>query len=146
MVKDPNCKNKIWDESELDQIVIDHLKDFDFTNHEVKESDTQSRIDHKEKQLTAIDNQLSKLKDIYMMDLLTKEELQTKSKSLLDRKKLLEKEVSELNIEPDGQELIQTLKTFYWDGADKKDYMILIDTLIDYIELDDDSVYIYLNF
>lgn len=146
MVKDPNCPNRWWHSDELDAKILDMLKNLDLSDYEVKETKKTNQVDAKQKQLLNITNQLGRLTELYELDMISREDLISKSKDLKNRKAILETEIKKLQSEPEKKEARLALEQFDFINATKKEQMLLIDTVVDRIELTHNDVDVYLNF
>ena len=159
MVKDPNCKNKIWRMGELDNLIFDEIRKLSVDPnyvHELK-ADKLTRTDDFEKieilraEIKNIDDQISRFMDLYGIGRFTIDQVSAKVDPLNDQRKLLEKELESLTA-TDGDmtddEVIEIVKTFedIIDRGDLNEIRLLIESLIFKIELDEDDVYIYWKF
>lgn len=147
MIKDRNCKNKRWDEHELDKKVINYLKAMDYAKI-LKESQPKQVYDYK-KEIKKVDSEISRLMKLYTteiidMDNLKKmtDELNTKRDNLIELDK---EQATELKSDR-RQDFYQSMDNFDWENASREDLMKVVDTLVDRIILDNDDVTIHLNF
>lgn len=159
MVKDPNCKNKNWKMSELDEIVFNEIrklaKDPDRINtlidEKAKRKDEPNKIDILKKEIHSIDDQISRFMDLYGIGKFTIEQVSGKVEPLNEQKKSLERELDQLTADAgiiSEEEALEIIKSF-GDILDRKDLdeiRLALETLIYYIELDNDDVYIHWKF
>lgn len=159
MIKDPNCKNKIYRMLDLDYMVIEaitHLSlDEDYIE-EVKHSkpvnDVESKRKITKKEIEGIVSQMSNLMNLYSLNKMPIELIDKQIADLNDRKVALEKELESLDV-PDTDdegmtnEEIQTLASV----INNKDLTIedkrkVVASLIYYIEIDEENVSIHWKF
>ena len=154
MIKDPDCKNKIWNMKELDDIVFIEIKklsvDETYRNNIVTSSQRQS--DAVICEIKKLDEQLSKIMDMYLVGSFPAEMLKDKTEEITSRKNKLEKELEKLldkeKSEMSKEETSKLLASFS-DILDKDDFeeiRLVIGALIDHIEVNDDDVTIFWKF
>jgi site-specific DNA recombinase len=159
MVKDPNCKNKNWHRDELDGIIFDEIKKLAMDPnyiHELKAdkvvtSDEPNKIDLIKKEIANVDAQISRFMDLYGIGKFTIEQVSDKVDPLNEQRKKLNKELELLNAEAgaiSGERAIEILESFedIIEVGDFDEIRMLIESLIYYIELDNDDVYIHWKF
>lgn len=159
MVVDPNCKNKNWKMNELDTIVFDEIKKlatdpeyFHVIQKEKEESsDSPNKIDILKKEIKNINDQISRFMDLYGIGTFTIDQVSEKVDPLNDHKKGLEKELEALNADLNvmtEEEVQEIVSTFFevLESGDLHKIRLAIETLISYIELDNDDVYIHWKF
>ena len=159
MIKDPNCKNKNWKMQELDNIIIDEIKklaiDPDYI-HELRSTkrdndESPNKIEILKKEIASIDEQISRFMDLYGIGKFTIDQVSNKIDPLNDRKHSLEKELEVLNADADvmsEEETLEIVKSFadILDRGDLNEIRLAIESLLYYIELDEDDVYIHWKF
>lgn len=160
MVKDPSCKNKNWKLPELDKIILDEVRklvlDPDYIDNirqdkidNVKEP---NKIDILTKEIASLEDQISRFMDLYGIGKFTIDQVSSKVDPLNERKRGLEKELEDLNAldgkKMTNEEIIKTVKSFgdILDRGDLNEIRLTLETLISYIELDEDDVYIHWKF
>ena len=159
MVKDPNCKNKNWRLPELDEIIISEIKKlatdpeyFNMIRHEKnKKSDTPNKIDILTTEIKNIDEQISRFMDLYGIGKFTIDQVSSKVDPLNEQRKGLEKELEALNVSSETlsqEETIEIATTFaeVLDRGDLNEIRLAIESLIYYIEIDNEDVYIHWKF
>ena len=159
MVKDPNCKNKNWRMYELDDIVLGEIEKlaldpnyiYDIRDEKTSNQSNISKIDVIKKQIENLDDQISRFMDLYGLGTFTIEQVTSKINPLNEEKKALEKELSTLNVDIDGmteEEVFEIVSSFNDIVArgDLDEKRLLVESLISYIELDEDDVYIHWKF
>jgi site-specific DNA recombinase len=159
MVKDPNCINKNWKMTELDEIIISEIKklatDPDYF-HMIKKaksnkSDEMNKIEIIEKEIKSIDEQISRFMDLYGIGKFTIDQVSNKIDPLNDQRKGLERELESLNATSDilsEEDTIEIATSFsdILDRGDLNEIRLTIESLIYYIEIDNDDVYIHWKF
>ena len=159
MIKDPNCQNKNWKMEELDSIVIDSIKklatDPDYINsirrERIEKTDTPNKIDILKKEIDNIDDQISRFMDLYGIGKFTIDQVSSKVDPLNVQRKALVNELEEINAtvgDMTEEETIEIATSFseVLERGDLNEIRLTIDSLISYIELDEDDVYIHWKF
>jgi site-specific DNA recombinase len=159
MVKDPNCKNKNWKRDELDNIVFEEIKKLAIDPSYIREiqkekvaiSEEPNKIDIIRKEIAKIDEQISRFMDLYGIGKFTIEQVDSKVDPLNEQKNALLKELAILNAESGAiteEEAIEILGSFedVIERGEFDEIRLLIESLIYYIELDGDDVYIHWKF
>lgn len=159
MVKDPNCKNKNYRMLDLDYVVIEaitHLSLDPEHINEVKENkplnDMVDKIKTINAEIESIDSQISNMMDLYGLGNMPLDVINKKVTALNDTKVALEKELEALDVpdtDEDGMtdEQIQSLA----DMINNKDLTLeerrqIVQSLIYYIEIDNEDVIIHWKF
>jgi len=161
MIKDPNCRNKNWETSELDAIVLGEIEklatDPAYYN-EIKfgdssDKDFSRKIHLIEEEIKSLSEQISNFMDLYSIRKLTIQEVDEKITPLADRRTRLEAELDELlDIDINGvateEDTINTIKSFgdILKRGNLSEIRLAISILIDRIVLDNDDVTIYWRF
>lgn len=159
MIKDPNCKNKNWRRDDLDNIVFNEIKKLVIDPsyiHTIREeksstSDEPNKIDIIRKEIGKIDEQISRFMDLYGLGRFTIEQVDEKVNGLNEQKNALLKELSILNAEHGAiteEEAIEILDSFeeIFEQGEFDEIRALIESLIYFIELDNDDIYIHWKF
>ena len=158
MIKDPNCKNKSYQVEKLDEIIFNEIRKLKIDpeylkvlRKEAEKVTDQQQIQTIEKEITSINNQLSRFIDLYSLGNYDIEQLDAKTKPLNERKLKLQKELQKLqeaSKHKTDQEVLQIVETF--DEAIEKgsleDRRSLIQSLIDRIDIDNEDITIHWNF
>lgn len=159
MVKDPNCKNKNWRMEVLDDIVLNEIKKLAIdpeyiellrTKKEVG-VETPDKINILNEEIKNIDDQISRFMDLYGLRKFTIEQVSQKVDPLNDRKLALEKEIAKINSERgtiSPERAIEIVESFedILERGDFDEIRLVIESLIYYIELDEENVYIHWKF
>lgn len=159
MVKDPNCKNKIYKLPELDAIIINEIRKLEtdpeyFTflkNAKNQNTNEPNKIDIITKEIASIDEQISRFMDLYGIGKFTIDQVSSKIDPLNEQRNALEKELGSLNVTSEGlskEETFEIVKSFseVMDRGDLDEIRLVIESLIYYIEIDEDDVYIHWKF
>lgn len=157
LIKNPDCKNKIWVMEELDQIIFDEIKKLSFDPKyfdQVKESQKHEgdTIIVIQKEITKLDNQMSNLMDLYSVGNLPMHVLQDKINDLNEKKEALEDEIERIHEErkqmltrEETMFIVQSFEDTLKHG-NLDDVRAVIGGLIEKIVLDNDDVTIHWKF
>lgn len=159
MIKDPNCKNKNWKRAELDNIILGEIKklklDPDYFNqirsNKKEAPEVQSKIDILKAEIEKIDFQISRFMDLYGIGKFTIDQVTNKVDPLNEQKTALEKEIKALTRsagELTEEEALIIIEKFD-EIIERNNYdeiRLMIDSLIYYIELDDEDIFIHWKF
>lgn len=159
MVKDPKCKNKNWKMQELDDIIIGEIKKLatdpeyihTLRDERNKVSDSPNKIQILKDEIEKIDEQISRFMDLYGIGKFTIDQVSSKIDPLNEQRKGLEKELAELNAtvgKMSDEETFEIVNSFadVIDRGDLNEIRLAIESLISFIELDEDDVYIHWKF
>lgn len=157
MIKDPNCRNENFRAEELDDLITSEIKklavDPEYVNH-VRQNKPKNDVNEKIKSITSeiekINSQISKMMDLYAMGSIDMDMISTKVAELNKTKTALQKELDTMSV-PDTDEMtvkeIQNLASMMNDEnlelADKRN---IIQSLIYYIEIDNENILIHWKF
>ena len=159
MVKDPNCKNKNWKMDELNDIVLneikklsvdpDYLKAVKDVKHDTTETDNKVSILTSE--IAKIDEQISRFMDLYGIGKFTIDQVSQKVDPLNEQRRGLEQELDAITSNTDiltEEEARIILEDFnaIMERNDLNEIRLMIETLLYYIEVDNDDVYIHWRF
>lgn len=158
LIKDPNCKNKIWKMKDLDNLIFGEIEKlaidpqaFEDTTEPVKESNIKAQC---LEQISKLEKQISKLMDLYSIGEMPLDMLQAKINDLHEQKTKLEnmmlieeqeQEKSKLLPKSVAKEKIQSFGSILSEG-NFKDIRAILFLLINKIELDNENVTIFWNF
>lgn len=157
MIKDPNCKNKYHRADSLDEAILAEIKklsvDPEYVNY-VRQNKPQNDVNEKIKAITSeiekIDSQISKMMDLYALGSIDMDVISTKVTELNKTKVSLQKEIDSLDV-PDSDEMtieeIQSIASMMDDeNLDLADKRKIIQSLIYYIEIDEEDILIHWKF
>ena len=146
MIRDPNCKNKIWRTEDLDALILDEIRKLSLEPISVKRKHNESNKSATiRKELARIDRQRSRLLYLYQTEQYTIEELNTVIEPLNRQKQRLENELSNQRDIEDVQRIITSFDDVLALG-NRDQVRIIINALIDKIELDGEDVFIHWSF
>ena len=150
MIKDPNCKNKIYREQELNDIILNEIRklklDPDRINAETTITDNTETL---KEEIRKIDMRRGKLIDLYAFGTLDAQEIESKIKPLTERKNRLLTQVQEEEQKQDRKErVLSTISTFddVIEQGSQAEIRLIIEELIERIEIDNDDVFIFWKF
>lgn len=159
MIKDPNCKNKRWEMTALDNIVFDEIRKLasdpariqHMRDSKAKKDGTPEKIAVLQKEIEKINAQISRFMDLYGIGKFSIEQVSEKVDPLNAQKTALEKEIAALK--GGGQELTvrethNIIKDF--EGVlqrnDFNEIRLMIETLIYNIVIDNEEIQINWKF
>jgi len=159
MIKDPNCKNKNYKALELDNVVISSITQLALDSEYIAKMRDEKPVNNAGEKIKVINaeiesitSQISNLMDLYSLGNMPLDTINQKVTALNETKTTLEKELSSLNVpDPDADEMtIEEIKTLA-DLINKKDLSIeekreIVQSLIYYIEIDNEDVLIHWKF
>lgn len=159
MIKDPNCLNKNWKMQELDEIIINEIKKLSTDPeyfHAIRksknlETGSTNKIQVIETEIKNIDDQISRFMDLYGIGKFTIDQVSSKVDPLNEQRKALEKELESLNVTPEELDETTTLEIVssfgdVLDRGDLNEIRLVIGSLIYYIEIDNEDIYIHWKF
>lgn len=157
MIKDPNCKNKNYRSIELDTMILLELNklalDPEYVEH-IRQNKPKNDVNEKIKSITSeiekINSQISKMMDLYSMGSIDMDMISTKVAELNKTKIALQKEIDSLDV-PDADEMtveeIQSIAAMMNNkDLTLQDKRNIIQSLIYYIEIDNEKVLIHWKF
>lgn len=158
MIKDPNCKNKNYKMDVLDNMIFDEIRKLanDPTHvHRIRQEkfsdDDRKKEKLIEKEIAKIDAQKSRFMDLYGIGEFTMEEVSAKVAPLNEQKKKLMQDLHSLSSdssalsEEDALAILATFEDVMNEGNYEQKRM-LIDSLIEKIEIDNEDIDIYWKF
>jgi site-specific DNA recombinase len=157
MIKDPNCKNKNYKSGELDAAILLELNklaiDPEYVEH-IRQNKPKNDVNEKIKSITSeiekINAQISKMMDLYAMGTIDMDMISSKVEELNKTKSALQKEIDSLDV-PEADEMtveeIQSIAAMMnGENLTLQDRRSIIQSLIYYIEIDNDKVMIHWKF
>lgn len=159
MIKDPNCKNKNYRMLDLDYMVISAITQLSYDSEYIEQmkdekpvNDVSDKIKTINAEIESIASQISNMMDLYSLGNMPLDVINQKVTALNETKTALEKELDSLDVpdtDNDGMtiEQIQTLASV----MNNKDLTLddkrkIVQSLIYYIEIDNDNVIIHWKF
>ena len=159
MIKDPNCKNKIYKSAELEDMIFGEIKKLatdprfiaDIKNARSNELENQEKIEILNNEIASLEEQISRFMDLYSLNKYTIEQLTKKTDPLEERKATLEKQVENLqneaaDLSEDEAFIVVSNFNDVLASGDFFKIRLALETLIDYIEIDEDDVTIHWRF
>ena len=157
MIKDPNCKNKNYPYEELDTAILGEIHKLVVDPNrigQIRENRPQSDVAEKVKTITQeinkIDTQISKMMDLYALGTIDLDVISDKVSALNETKVSLTKELDSLNIPTADntmtEEQIRSIASLMKDDLPLQDKRNIVQSLINYIEIDEDNIIIHWKF
>ena len=159
MIKDPNCKNKNWKMTELDDLVIKEIRqlalDPEYIRNaradSMKKTDVGDKVAILEKEIASLDAQISRFMDLYGIGKFTIDQVSGKIDPLNEQRSKLQKELDDLTAESGELTEEETRKIVeeFDDILESGDFNRIrqtINLLIYYIEIDNEDIYIHWKF
>ena len=157
MIKDPNCRNKnyrmeVLDAAilaEINKLVVDPDRISQVRENKPK-SDTAEKIKTINSEIAKIDTQISKMMDLYALGTIDLDVISDKVAALNNEKTALSKEIDSMNM-PVNEEVmtdeeIREIASLMTDDLPIEDKRNIVQSLIYYIEIDEDDVIIHWKF
>lgn len=158
MIKDSSCKNKNWKMEKLDDLIFDQIRKLAIDPAYIAEitdsssSNEDNRTEVIELQISRLDDQISRLMDLYSKDGIPLEILEQKIQQLNDQKVKLEHEIEGIKKQT-AERLTQSeainIVASFEDILSRNDFFEIrevITTLIDRIEINGDDITIFWAF
>lgn len=159
MIKDPNCMNKNWRMDYLDDLVFHEIRKLAENTDRIKQMHTKSRKAQEEpdkaniilKEIEKIDSQISRFMDLYGLGTFSINQVSEKINPLNERKNALQKELAKINSSMGKitvEQAIEYVTSFDGVLANENfdEIRTLIESLIYYIEIDNDNISIHWRF
>ena len=156
LIKDPNCKNKTWNMNALDELVFDEIRKLSIDPEYLKTIKGTKATDNRpkiiDKKIDELDNQLSKLLELYSMDGMDYEVLQDKINELNTNKLLLSMEKTKILKEQENalsrDDAIKLLGSFehVLETGTFEEIRAIITALIEKIVIDGEDITIFWKF
>ena len=158
MIKDPNCKNKNYRDDVLDAFVLNEISKLAFDADHIQGirdtrpvNDVSGKIKTINTEIASLDSQISNLMDLYSLGSMPLDVINQKVTALNDQKTKLSKELENLNVPTDEDSLtVEQIQTFaemlndeFLELPEKRK---IIQSLIYYIEIDNDDIIIHWKF
>ena len=150
MVRNPNCKNKIWRVGDLDRIVLDALREIQIdpttiNRAEKKDKPSKSAIQRK---IAQTSEKITRLLDLYADGKIPVEQLDDKIQQLTSQRDALQAQLSDdlTAITPETAKITVSNLGTVLNLGDRTEIRKIIETLISRIDLDGEDVYISWRF
>ena len=158
MIKDPNCQNKNYTVPELDEAVIAEIKKLAIDASFIEQAQDAKPVNdaaEKAKAITAeiekVDAQISKIMDLYALGHFDLNMINEKVADFNKTKLALQKELESLNASTSDEEKlsveqIQSIAQLWNEDLTLEQKRSIVQSLIFYIEIDNDNVLIHWKF
>lgn len=158
MIKDPNCKNRNYTAAELDLMIIMEINKLaldptyiDALKEDRPVNDADQKISAIKTEIESINSQISKMMDLYALGHFDLNTINTKVADLNDTKNRLEKEMDSLQgtMNEDDRlspKQVKSIAELFTDEIDLAQKRSIVQSLIHYIEIDNEDVLIHWKF
>lgn len=158
MIKDPNCQNKIYTMQELDNVIIGEISKLALDPLRMKAvqearpvNDAKEKIKTITAEIEKIDGQISKLMDLYALGSIDLDFINTKVSDLNKTKTDLQKEIEALSGSTKEEEKltleqVQSIAALFKHDLTLEQKRSIVQSLIYYIEIDNEDVLIHWKF
>ena len=157
MIKDPTCKNKNYREDVLDAAILGEIKQLVVDPDRIQQvrqnrpvTDTTEKVKSITQEIAKIDTQISKMMDLYALGTIDLDVISEKVSALNSTKTSLTKELDSLSIPKNDdtmtEEEIRNIASLMKDDLPLDDKRAIVQSLIHYIEIDEDEVIIHWKF
>lgn len=156
MIKDPNCRNKNYRMEVLEAAILDEIGKLAIDPNrvdEVRENRPVSDVSEKIKAITSeiakIDTQISKVMDLYALGTIDLDVISDKVAALNGQKAALKKELDSMNVPKTNTmttQEVMDIASLMSDDLSLEDRRNIVQSLIYYIEIDEEDVIIHWKF
>ena len=157
MIKDPNCKNKNYRMEELESAILNEIKQLVIDPNRIDEvrenrpvTDSTEKIKSITSEIAKIDTQISKMMDLYALGTIDLDVISDKVSILNNTKASLSKELDSLKVPVSESvmtdEEIRTIAGLMKDDLPIEDKRSIIQSLIYFIEIDEEKILIHWKF
>jgi site-specific DNA recombinase len=156
MIKDPNCRNKNYRMEELESAILNEIHKLAIDPNRVEEvrenrpvSDVAEKIKTITSEIAKIDTQISKVMDLYALGTIDLNVISDKVAALNTQKTALAKELDSMSV-PKTDTLttkeVMDIASLMKDDLPLDDKRNIVQSLIYYIEIDEENVMIHWKF
>lgn len=157
MIKDPTCKNKNYRMEALESAILEEINKlavdpnhFELLRENRPVNDVTDKIKSITSEIAKIDTQISKMMDLYALGTIDLDVISDKVADLNKTKTALTKEMDALNVPAKKTEMtaeeVRTIAKLMNDDLSLEDKRNIIQSLIHYIEIDEDDIIIHWKF
>jgi site-specific DNA recombinase len=157
MIKDPNCRNKNYRYEELDAAILNEIRQLVIDPSRIEQamenrphSDVTEKVKAITQEIAKIDTQISKMMDLYALGTIDLDVISDKVAALNNAKVSLSKELESLNVpETDNtmtEDQIRSIASLMKDDLPLEDKRNIVQSLIHYIEIDEENIIIHWKF
>ena len=157
MIKDPTCKNKNYRIEDLEAAILGEIHKLAVDQERIEQvrgnrpvSDVTEKIKAITIEIAKIDKQISKMMDLYALGTIDLDVISDKVAELNNTKTTLKKELDSMNV-PDTTDVmtveqIRSVAALMKDDLPLEDKRNIVQSLIYYIEIDEDNIMIHWKF
>ena len=157
MIKDPSCKNKNYRIEVLESAILGEIEKLAIDPNRIEQvrenrpaSDVAEKIKSITSEIAKIDTQISKMMDLYALGTIDLDVISDKVADLNSTKTALSKELDSLNV-PSAEnvmtdEQIRSVAALMKDDLPLEDKRNIVQSLIYYIEIDEENIIIHWKF
>ena len=157
MIKDPTCKNKNHKMEDLDAAILAEIHKLAVDPDRIEQvrenrpvSDVSEKIKAINSEIAKIDTQISKMMDLYALGTIDLDVISDKVASLNNSKTALTKELNSMNV-PEQKDVmtaeqIRSVAALMKDDLSLEDKRNIVQSLIYYIEIDEENIIIHWKF
>ena len=157
MIKDPNCKNKNYRMEDLESAILKEIELLVIDPNRIEEvrenrpvTDATEKIKAITSEIAKIDTQISKMMDLYALGTIDLDVISDKVSNLNKTKTTLQKELDSLKVPVSEtvmtEEQIRTIAALMKDDLPLEDKRSIVQSLIYYIEIDEEKIIIHWKF
>lgn len=157
MVKDPNCRNKNYRMEVLEAFIMDEIRQLVIDPGRIEQvrqnrpqTDAAEKVKAITQEISKIDTQISKMMDLYALGTIDLDVISDKVTDLNETKTNLSKELQALDVpKPDevmAEDEIRNLADLLEDDLPMEEQRKIVQSLIRYIEIDEDNIIIHWKF
>lgn len=157
MIKDPNCKNKNYRMEDLESAILKEIELLVIDPNRIEEvrenrpvTDATEKIKAITSEIAKIDTQISKMMDLYALGTIDLDVISDKVSNLNKTKTTLQKELDSLRVPVSEsvmtEEQIRTIAGLMKDDLPLEDKRSIVQSLIYYIEIDEEKIIIHWKF
>ena len=157
MIKDPNCKNKNYRMEVLESAILGEIHTLAVDPERIEQvrenrpvSDVTEKIKSITSEIAKIDTQISKMMDLYALGTIDLDVISEKVAALNSTKTALTKEMDSLNV-PTNEDVmtdeeIRSIAALMKDDLPLEDKRSIVQSLIYFIEIEEDNIIIHWKF
>ena len=157
MIKDPTCKNKNYRMDVLESAILGEIHQLVIDPNRIEQvresrpvSDVGQKVKSINSEIAKIEAQISKMMDLYALGTIDLDVISDKVAALNDTKQTLTKELDSLNVPEEKEvmtaEQVRTVAALMKDDLPLEDKRKIIESLIYYIEIDNENIIIHWKF
>ena len=156
MIKDPNCRNKNYRMEVMEKGILDEISKLAIDPSYVEElrenrpvTDMTEKIKTITSEIAKIDTQISKMMDLYALGTIDLDVISDKVAALNGKKTALSKELESLNVpkrDTMTTQEVMDIASLMKDDLPLEDKRNIVQSLIHFIEIDEDNVIVHWKF